>query len=85
MTPMAECNLCGGQGFVRFFHTHGSAAEEDMDNRQCPVCQGRGCIEPWLQVATGGPSQEGWTGSLPPYREEAAAILAIIRQRDECR
>jgi DnaJ-class molecular chaperone len=84
MVAMDVCNLCNGHGHVPFFYTHADPMEDDLETRRCPACQGKGAIEPWLQVATGVHSHEGWTGDLS-FHEEAVAILAIIRQREESR
>ena len=74
MVVLDVCNLCGGQGFVSFYHAHGVEGEEDRALRQCPSCQGAGWLEPWLQAATG--LQTSW-------RVEEADLKALIRQRDD--
>ena len=82
MVVLEVCNLCGGQGFVHFYHALGNPLEECRDMRPCPSCQGAGSVEPWRQVATGVTSDETWT-SAPPYRLEEADLAARIRQWEE--
>ena len=60
MVAMAVCNLCGGNGFIQFFHGDGDPLEDFGDPRRCPACQGGGAIEPWLQAATGVHNHEAW-------------------------
>ena len=79
MVTLDVCNLCGGQGFVLFFHPLGEALEDDRDTRRCPSCQGTGSIEPWRQLATG--VHDVWLAG-PSHRMEEAALQAIIRQRE---
>jgi DnaJ-class molecular chaperone len=76
MVHLELCNLCGGHGFVAFYHAEGNALEAFRDLRSCPACQGAGALEPWRQAATG---LHGWG------REEDADLQAQIRQREEPR
>ena len=82
MATMENCNLCGGQGLINFYHPLGPDLEDDLDTRRCPNCHGLGVLEPWRQVATGVPSHERGTVA-PTYREETEAISSLIRQREE--
>jgi len=83
MATMEICQLCGGHGFVSYYHDLGPDSEEDLETRCCPSCHGLGGLEPWRQLGIGIHRQKEWTGHGPPYREEGMAIQAIIRQREE--
>ena len=74
MVALDTCNLCGGQGFVHFYHDPGEALEEGRETRQCPSCQGAGSLEPWRQAAT---------GLHGPGRLEEAELRAVLRLREE--
>ena len=83
MATMETCNLCGGHGFIAYYHPLGQDLEEDRDTRRCPNCHGLGSLESWRQPDIGLHHQKAWVGCIPPYREESIAIQALIRQRSE--
>ena len=64
MAILDRCTLCGGQGFVHFYHNLGEAINQYKDTRRCPNCQGSGAMEPWRQVAADGSSPETWVTGI---------------------
>jgi hypothetical protein len=73
MVALEVCNLCGGQGFVLFYHAHGQVDGDDRDTRPCPGCQGAGQVAPWLQTAT---------GLHGAWRMEEPELQALLRLRE---
>jgi len=64
MAVLDRCSLCGGQGFVHFYHNHGNSLDQYRDTRRCPNCQGTGELAPWRQVAADGTAPDGLVTGL---------------------